>query len=88
MTWLEVKRLEGLLNPGGKKKKKKKHLSIQTTQRKVRAKSMKPVPSYFVGANHVQLQNSTTWETFCNFHNYVLETAEDGKIIWVGVSRE
>ena len=23
MTWLEVKRLEGLLNPGGKKKKKK-----------------------------------------------------------------
>ena len=25
---------------------------------------------------------------FCNFHNYVLETAEDRKIIWVGVSRE
>lgn len=49
---------------------------------------MKPVPSYFVGANHVQLQNSTTWGTFCNFHNYVLETAEDGKIIRVGVSRE
>lgn len=67
---------------------KKKYLSIQTTQGKVRAKSMKPVPSYFAGANHVQLQNSTTWGIFCNFHSYVLETAEDGKIIWVGVSRE
>lgn len=59
MTWLEVKRLEGLLNPG-----EKKYFSIQTTQGKVRAKSMKPVPSYFAGASHVQLQNSTTWGIF------------------------
>lgn len=67
---------------------KKKNLSIQKTQGKVRAKSMKPEPSYFMEANYVQLQNGATWVTFSDLHSYVLEIAQDRKTIWVGISRE
>lgn len=45
-----VKRLEGLVNPGGK------HIfQYRQLRGKVRAKSMKPETFCFVGASHVQL---------------------------------
>lgn len=80
---VRVKRLESLVNPGGKK-----NIFQYRQLGKVRTKSTKPEPSYFAGTNDTQLQNGTTWVTFCNFHYYVFETAQDGKIICVGVSRD